>query len=100
MKNTTPTASPITLHLLPDLEPYEEHPAVGIVARASVTVPGSAARVELESPGVWGIECPHLAPGDAPDDSWVVGDYGDDQIAEVRAALAALGLEPGTPTPG
>ncbi len=77
------TAGPITLHLDPDEEPYDEYPKVGIVARAVID------GYLVESAGVWGIECPDLVAGcPIPEDSWVIGDYGNDQIRELQAIIA------------
>jgi hypothetical protein len=100
MRTTPPnvTISPITLHLDADEDAYDEYPKVGIVARAQVTVKGSPVAIDLESAGVWGIECPDLIAGwPIPEGSWVISDFGNDQIDEVRAAIRAL--LPDNPTP-
>ena len=85
------TISPITLHLVEDEDAYDEYPKVGVVARAEIVVKGSPVSLFLESAGVWGIECPDLIAGwPIPEGSWVVDDYGNDQIEEVRSALRAM----------
>ena len=79
------TAGQITLHLAPDEEPYNEYPKVGIVARAVIN------GYLIQSTGVWGIECPDLVAGcPIPEDSWVIGDYGNDQISELQAIIDVL----------
>ena len=89
--NPNVTISPIWLALDADEEQYEEYPKVGIVARAEILVKGSPAIIHLESSGVWGIECPDLVAGHPiPEGSWVIGDFGNDQIDEVRWAIRAL----------
>jgi len=92
--NPNVTISPITLHLVEDEEPCEEYPKVGIVARATITVSDVLlvpVSMGVQSRGVWGIECPDLFAGHPiPEGSWVIGDYGNDQIDEVRAAIRAL----------
>ena len=91
------TAGPITIHLEPDEEPYDEYPKVGIVAYATLTVnTGTDAcryihDIPLRSAGVWGIECPDLVAGcPIPEGSWVIGDYGNDQIRELQALIDVL----------
>ena len=84
----------ITLHLEPDTEPYDEYPKVGIVARAEVIVEREgedAFHVPLVSTGVWGIECPNLAAGyEIPEGNWVIGDYGNDEIAQLQGVIEQL----------
>jgi|ETNvirnome_2_300_1030623.scaffolds.fasta_scaffold00289_21 hypothetical protein len=85
------TVSAITLHLVEDPEPYEKVPKVGVVARAKVNISGNQSDVSIESYGVWGIECPDLVAGrPVPEGSWVIGDYGNDQIEEVRSAIRTM----------
>lgn len=88
---------PITLHLDPDEEPYDEYPKVGIIARATLTVNTGTTEqpffhvVALESRGVWGIECPDLVAGcSIPEDSWVTECYGNDQIKELQDLIDFL----------
>jgi len=91
------TAGPITLRLEPDEEPYDEYPKVGIVAKASLTIDTGTDDypdvhvIPLRSAGVWGIECPDLVAGcPIPDESWVIGDYGKHEVAELQAIIDAL----------
>jgi hypothetical protein len=87
----------ITLHLDPDEEPYDVYSKVGIVARATLTVNTGSEQhpffqeVALQSHGVWGIECPDLVAGcPIPEGSWVIGDYGNDQIGELQDLIDVL----------
>lgn len=105
--NPNVTIGPITLHLVAEAEPYEKYPKVGIVARATITVSAdpddcSTAPISLEvqSRGVWDIECPDLVAGwPIPEGSWVIGDYGSDQVDQVRWAIRALLPDNPIPTP-
>ena len=88
--------SKIRVETLPDPEPYEEIPAVGIVATATITVTTTYAggfRVEtqipLQSAGVWGIEDEDLW-GIIPKNHWAYGDYGEEQVTEIEDVIAAL----------
>jgi hypothetical protein len=101
---STIEAGAITLHLDPDEEPYDEYPRVGIVARATLTVSTGTEKqalgirhdIPLQSHGVWAIECPDLVAGCAiPEGSWVIGDYGNDQIGELQALIDVLTGEKG-----
>ena len=87
-------AGEITLHLEEDTEPYDEYPKVGIVARSEVIVEQEgedAFHIQLVSTGVWGIECPDLAAGcNIPEGSWVIGDYGNDEIAQLQGVIKKL----------
>ena len=95
------TAGPITLHLEPDEEPYDEYPQVGIVALATLRVnTGTDAyphihEIPLRSAGVWGIEDEELVAGcPIPDGSWVIGAYGNDQTTELQDLIDTL-ITPG-----
>lgn len=102
--NPNVTISPITLHCVPDEDPYDKYPRVGIVARATVTMKDPEFRLVVQSKGEnWRtIEDEDLvACCRVPEGHWILSDtdVGEVQTGEVQAILRALLPDNPTPSP-